>query len=232
MNTEQSQVRKSRSWLSIGTWMCALLVASFCLTSSTALAKKAETQAWVSAGARANLFGGLYIDGSVMQRSELAFTDVYQYLPKVKVGFKPLDLLSLEAGVRYAYVVEDGNQKVRLFQDIGTGLPLFWIMKLGYRLRFQQTHNVDKDKWTPKIRNRVGLSFGIIDMLSPGVYYEHFINTDNEFGEMGTEYRAGLVVKSKLTKAHRLKLKLFQEAGLNGDDDLKYVCELAYRYHF
>jgi hypothetical protein len=232
MNTEQSHANKFRSRFPIGIWICALLVLFFCLLSSTALAKKADYQAWLSAGARAKVFGGLYIDGTVMQRSELTFTDVHQYLPKVKVGYKVFDFLSLEAGVRYAYVVEDGNQKVRLFQDIGTGVPLFWIMKLGYRLRFQQTHNVDKDKWTPKIRNKVGLSFGITSLFSPGVYYEHFINTDNEFGEMGTEYRLGLVMKSKITKSHRLKVKLFQEAGLNGDDDLKYVCEVAYRFHF
>ena len=228
MNSEK-RMKNAMSLRKLG---CLLTLAGLCMMSSPAFAEKAEYRAWLSAGARANIIAGLYVDASVMQRSELAFTDVYQYLPKVKVGYKVLSLLSLEAGTRYAYVVEDGNSKLRLFQDIGTGLPTFGILKLGYRLRFQQTHNKDKDEWTPKIRNKVGLSFDLFSYFQPGVYYEHFINTDNEWGEMGTEYRAGLAFKSKLTKEHRLKVKLFQEAGLNGDDGLKYVTEVAYRYYF
>ena len=228
MNSEK-RMKNAMSLRKLG---CLLTLAGLCMMSSPAFAEKAEYRAWLSAGARANIIAGLYVDASVMQRSELAFTDVYQYLPKVKVGYKVLSLLSLEAGTRYAYVVEDGNSKLRLFQDIGTGLPALGILKLGYRLRFQQTHNKDKDEWTPKIRNKVGLSFDLFSYFQPGVYYEHFINTDNEWGEMGTEYRAGLAFKSKLTKEHRLKVKLFQEAGLNGDDGLKYVTEVAYRYYF
>ena len=212
--------------------ICVLTLFLACMVSGTAFAKKAEYQTRLSAGVRAKLVDNLYLDASVQQRSDLLFTDIHQYLPKVKLGYKVFDFLSVEAGVRYAYVVEDGNRKLRLFQDLGTRTPSFWMMKLGYRLRFQQSHNADKDEWTPKIRNKVGLSLDISSYFKPGMYYEHFIHTDKEFGEMSTEYRVGLMFKSRIAKAHKFNMKLFREAGLNGDDDLTFVCEVAYGYSF
>ena len=146
----------------------------FCLLSPPSIAKETDYHAWLSAGARAKLVGGLYIDGTVVQRvnsTSPMFTGPSQGEAQVQAP-GPSESRS---EVQYAYIL-DGNQKVRLFPTSGWPSPLLdpgglstpvsadlmWIRNDGHP---------DSEQ---------GGVLGIIDLLKPGVL-QHFFSLDEAF---------------------------------------------------
>jgi hypothetical protein len=192
-----------------------------------------ETQTWLAAGARIKLSKKLYMDGIVLQKSNLTLTDIYQFYPKVSLGYRAHKYLRLEGGARYAFEFDEGerDQRLRFFQDLGSSSPELWWFKLGLRLRFQQTHEQNKDQWTPKLRNKLSFSILLSPYFRPGIYYEHFLDLSESRENMSADHRLGLSIGSRITRKHRLKLKFFQNTELNGDFDKEVVFYLGYHVH-
>ena len=212
-----------------------LALVALCMAGGTAWAKTTtEYQTWLGAGARAKLSKKTYMDVIALQKSDPTLTDVYQVYPKFSLGYRAHRYLRLEVGSRYAFEFDEGerDQRLRFFQDIGTGSPTLWLLKLGYRFRFQQTHEQNDDKWTPKLRNKVSLSLSLFPYFKPGIYYEHFLDLSENLDKMSADQRLGLSVGSRISRKHRLKLKFFQNTELNGDEDKERVFSLGYHYHF
>jgi len=212
-----------------------LVLFCLCLLGEPVTAKTTtEYQTWLAAGARVPLLKNTDLDVIALQKSNTTITDIYQVYPKVSLSYRVHRYLRLETGTRYAFEFDEGerDRRLRFFQDIGTGSPALWLFKVGYRFRFQQTHEENEDKWTPKLRNKLSLSASVSPYFKPGIYYEHFLDLSETQENMSADYRLGLSIGSRITRAHRLKLKLFQNTELNGDDDKERVLSLSYHHYF
>ena len=192
-----------------------------------------EYQTWLSAGIRTKLTRQVSLDASFQQKSNPTMTDLYQAFPKVALGYKALSYLRLKVGSRYAFVWDEDkkDRQLRFFQDLASSTPTLFWMKLGYRLRFQQTHSTQEETWSPKIRNRIALSVAVSDYFRPGLFYEHFLDLRESGSQMSADDRRGLSISSRLTRKHRLKLRFFQSTELNGDEDKERIVTLGYTYH-
>jgi hypothetical protein len=105
-------------------------------------------------------------------------------------------------------------------------------VELGYRFQWQQKGAAEQEDPSTRLRHRAQASLDTDTFVKPLVSYEMFSDPSADPGEIKQKSRLTAGAGFKLTKAHRLKLKVHHQLELDGDGDMERILVLGYRYGF
>ena|GEM_PF-5100913 len=194
---------------------------------------ESDNQLWTSAAVQAQVAAMLKADAGILARYDQNATEVERLMPEVKMTLGPVEWLELGAGVRAMSVRSKSGDRepinrrhafVGLEHDVGP-------VEVGYRLQYQSKHELDEEELVNRLRNRVMLQLDTDSSFKPLIAAELFTDPNATPVEQ-KKLRLSAGSRIKITRSHRLKLRLHHQSSLDGDDETERILCVDYTFRF
>lgn len=197
----------------------------------------------VSAGANIPLSDA--IDANLTQhlRTSLHGEAYRRAIPELELNGTVARWLSLGASGRVTWRFDAPNYQIwelvrsterswRLSANATLRSPDIGPFSLRYRGQFDRTAYTEKDDVANRLRHRISARVATPSIITPELFGEWFVDPTGEGDRPVQDQRLGGGVGLRLTKIHRLKLKLFYDKEIDGDGDSARVASVAYTYRY
>ena len=193
-----------------------------------------DNELWTSASISARVSEVVRVKTEMEARYDNNASELERLAPGAEISLRPAAWSpQLDVGAKaLSERSKSGDREPtnRLYLQLEHGLELGRV-EVDYRLRFQHDNELDEDEPDLRLRNRVSAKLSTQTRLSPMVSAELFTDPVAEPIEQ-KKVRLATGSGIKLTKQHRLKLRLQFQTALDGDDETERIVSIDYRFRF
>lgn len=210
------------------------------MTPGFILAQDRTTNLWAGLGVTKSLGAGFSANVNAQWRFTEDFTTLGSYIGEAGVGYKINKHWKAELNYRYIgrrkYDKSEASYYYRpyhrFYGDISYDRKIFSLLKLDYRIRYQNQFkddegSIENDK--SYIRNKLELAYPNKSRFTPFVSADLFYQLKGEFDEI--RYKGGVDVK--LSKKHSLNAGVFTSQELGAATVVKdLTIVVGYKFKF
>lgn len=197
----------------------------------------------VSAGASVPLSDAIDADLTQHLRTSLHGEAYRRVIPELGLNGKVAHWLSLGASSRITWRFDAPNYQIwelvrsterswRLSANATLKSPDIGPLSLRYRGQYDRTAYTEQADVTNRLRHRFSARVATPSIITPELFGEWFVDPTGEGDRAVQDQRLGGGVRLRLTKIHRLRLKLFYDKEIDGDGDSARVASVAYTYRY
>lgn len=201
----------------------ALLLISGIVLAET----ETDNQLWTSAGIRYRPAKSWTIKGTQNIRFDNNMSSFQSFKPQLELSYSPYNWLEIGSGYRFAYENDKDSEVVTSHRyHAQMVIERKWgLVKLSYRLRYQQKREIEDLDITAQIRNRVKLTYDTKTFCSPLFSAEVFADEAIETRKT----RLTLGGSAKVSRSHRL-FAVYQYQTYMSKDEVDRIFLLKYEY--
>ena len=199
-------------------WVCQIAMAN------------TDSQLWMSTNVRKNVANDLRVEWTQHLRFDANISQIQSIMPEVELRYKPLKPLSLKIG--YRYIVErskSGNFEPahRYHFQLSTSKK-FSVIKVGYRIRYQEKHEEDEFDYTNRLRNKFSLSMDTGTQLTPVLFIETFSDL-RAIPIDSSKFRLGTGIDVDVHKRVKCSVEYLYQRDFLRNEQIEHIARLNYQ---
>ena len=200
------------------------------LLLSKILFAETDTQLWLSTNVRKKIAKDFRIEWTQHLRLDTNISQIQSAMPELELRYKPINSLSMKIGYRYIYESTkngDFEPAHRYHFQVSTGKKI-GLIKVAYRLRYQEKHEEDEYDYTNRLRNKFSVAFDTDSHIEPVVFAEVFSDV-RAIPVDSSKFRLGTGIEVPVQKGMNVSADYLYQRDFLRKDRIEHIVRVNYQ---